>query len=100
MIILVGGMTFDPADLVAFEVAVARLVPTVRAEDGCHHYSLLTEDRAAGRVQVTEIWRDEAALRVHLAQKWVVDFLSVFGPKARAIAVTQYAVSGSRALTF
>ncbi len=98
MIIMAGTMTFEPADIPGFTAAVADMIAQIRAEDGCNHYSLLVEDAAAGLINVTEIWRDDAALHAHLAQPWTVSFFARFGPKARTIDLLIYDVSGTRAL--
>jgi quinol monooxygenase YgiN len=98
MIILAVTMTIDPELVAAFEKAVAEMVGKVREEDGCHHYSLLAEDRAAGLINVVEIWRDESALRVHLAQPWIAEFLARFSPHIRAMNVLIYNVAGTRPL--
>lgn len=96
MIILAGTMTFDPTDIADFTEAARDIVGEIRAEDGCHHYSLLPEDAATGLVNVTEIWRDDAALHAHLAQPWTVAFFARFDGRAKDITLTIYDVSGSR----
>ena len=96
MIVLAGTMTFSPADIPEFATAVQDMVGQVRAEDGCHHYSLLAEDEAAGLVNVTEIWRDDAALHAHLAQPWTAAFFARFGGRAKDIKLTIYDVAGTR----
>lgn len=99
MIILAGTMTIDPEQVPAFEKAVAEMIGQVREEDGCQHYSLLPEDRATGLINVLEIWRDEPALRVHLAQPWIVEFYARFSPHMRELNVPIYDVAGTRPLT-
>jgi len=98
MIVLAGTITIDPAQVAAFETAVADMVDRVRKEDGCHHYSLLAEDRAGGVINVTEIWEDEPALRVHLAQPWIAEFYARFAPHMQAMNVPIYDVAGVRDL--
>ena len=80
MIFVAGYMMIDPAHVDAFEQAANALADGVRKEDGCIHYSLLIEDRAQGRINVLEMWRDEAALRVHLALPKIVEFANRFVP--------------------
>ncbi len=74
MIFVAGYLMIDPAHVDAFEKAANALADGVRQEDGCIHYSLLIEDRAQGRINVLEMWRDEQALRVHLALPNIVEF--------------------------
>jgi quinol monooxygenase YgiN len=80
MIFVAGYLMLDPAHIDAFEKAATALAEDVRREDGCIHYSLLVEDRARGRINVLEMWRDEAALRVHLALPHIVEFANRFVP--------------------
>lgn len=98
MIFVAGTMTFS-ADLISdFEADVAAMVDKVRAEDGCHHYSLLVEDAAAGLVNVMEIWEDDQALAVHFTQPWIGEFFAKYGGKALASTVQIYDISGVRPL--
>lgn len=95
MIFVQGTMTMDPACIPAFKVAVAAMVEKVRAEEGCLHYSLLVEDDATGFVQVTEAWRDDAALLVHFTMPWIADFLAKFSAHMQASTVQIYDVAGA-----
>ena len=45
-----------------------------------------------------EIWSDEAALRVHLAQPWIKDFEKRFAPHMLAFDVPIYDVAAARPL--
>jgi quinol monooxygenase YgiN len=94
MIFVQGTMDMDPACIAEFEADVAAMVEKVRAEDGCLHYSLLVEDAATGFVQVTERWRDDAALGVHFTMPWIANFFSKFGPKMRASTVQIWDIAG------
>jgi len=90
MIFVAGTISVDPAQAEAFEQAVKAMVGGVRMEDGCLHYSLLFEDRAAGLVNVVEMWRDETALKVHLKLPVIVNFFNRFSPHIRAMTVQVY----------
>lgn len=90
MIIIAGYLTIDPQRLTEFEDAIAAVAGTIRAEDGCHHYSVLAEDRSKGLVNLTEVWRDKAALDIHLAQPWVKDLLARIGPLIRSMDAPAY----------
>lgn len=98
MIIVAGAIRIEPAQVPAFEQAVAEMVDRVRQEDGCRHYSLLAEDRAAGLINVVEIWEGEPALRAHLAQPWITDFYARFSPHIREMNVPIHDVAGVRPL--
>jgi quinol monooxygenase YgiN len=96
MIIVAGTMYFDPADIPAFHLATLELAGQVRAEDGCLHYALAPDDPRRGTVSVLEMWRDDAALKVHLGQPWVTAFLQHFGGKVKELDVKIYDVAGVR----
>lgn len=98
MIFVAGTMTMDPAVIGDFQREVAAMLGRVRAEKGCHHYSLLVEDARAGLVNVLERWDDDAALAVHLGQPWITEFFSRFGPAMRSHTVEVYDIAGARPL--
>ncbi|MGC6512481.1 MAG: putative quinol monooxygenase [Parvibaculales bacterium] len=98
MIFVAGTMMMNPAIIDDFEKRVADMVEDVRAEDGCLHYSLLVEDKATGKVNVMEMWRDDDALAVHFTQPWIAAFLETFGGEMLDSTVQIYDISGSRPL--
>jgi quinol monooxygenase YgiN len=98
MIFVAGTMTFDPAHLPNFQRDVAAMIETVRAEAGCHHYSLLVEDADVGIVNVLEQWTDDAALLVHLKQPWIQEFFGRHGGHLKASTVQIFDISGVRHL--
>ena len=95
MIALLGQITLPPEDMDGFEHEVAAMRPKVLAEQGCHHYSLLIEDRAAGVINVAEIWDDDAALAVHLKQPWIAAFFARFGGRMLSSTVMVHDLAGS-----
>ena len=95
MIFVQGTMNMDPACIADFKADVAAMLGKVRAEDGCHHYSLLVEDDATGLVQVVECWRDDAALAVHLGMPWIAEFFAKFAPKMQASTVQIFDIAGA-----
>jgi quinol monooxygenase YgiN len=98
MIFVAGTMTFNPDLIREFEADVAAMVDKVRAEDGCHHYSLLVEDAGAGLINVMEIWENDEALAVHFTQPWIATFFAKYGGKMQASTVQVYDISGVRPL--
>jgi quinol monooxygenase YgiN len=98
VIFVAGTMTLDPADIPSFQSDVAAMIGKVRAEDGCHHYSLLVEDAAAGLVNVLEQWTDDAALGTHLQQRWIREFFGRHVGHLRASTVRVFDIAGSRPL--
>jgi quinol monooxygenase YgiN len=95
MIFVQGTMDMDPACIAEFEADVAAMVDKVRTEDGCEHYALLVENTATGRVQVTERWRDDAALGVHFTQPWIAEFFGKYSGKMLASTVQIWDISGA-----
>jgi len=94
MIALLGEMTLPPELMGAFEREVAAMRSKVLAEQGCHHYSLLIEDRAAGLVNVAEVWDDDAALVVHMKQPWIGAFMARFGGHILGSTVMIHDIAG------
>jgi quinol monooxygenase YgiN len=98
MIFVAGTLTVDPAVVADFQRDVTAMVTKVRAEDGCHHYSLLVEDAAAGLINVLEHWEDDSALIVHLRQPWITAFFSRYIEHVRGSTVRVFDIAGERPL--
>lgn len=73
-------MVVDPASLDEFLAAVERMEEITRTEDGCLYYAMALDDAATGQITILERWRDEAALRVHLATDHVKKFVEQITP--------------------
>ncbi|MFC4764312.1 putative quinol monooxygenase [Dyella koreensis] len=96
MIIVAGYLTVDPGQLKTFEKAIADVVDIVRKEDGCHHYSVLAEDRDRGLINITEVWRDQAAVDAHMAQPWIKSLFVRVMPLITSTDAPIYEVVGVR----
>ena len=59
-----------------------------RTEDGCEQYELWRDTANPARMTIVEVWRDQAALDVHLAQGWFADW----APKMEAAQATPLVV--------
>lgn len=94
MIFVQGTMDMDPSCITEFKADVANMLDDVRAEDGCLHYSLLVENDATGFVQVTECWRDDAALLVHFTKPWIAAFFAKYSPKMLGSTVQIFDIAG------
>jgi quinol monooxygenase YgiN len=79
MIIIVGSMTIKVEHLAAFLAEVEALEQVTRQEDGCVSYAMALDDAATGLISIAERWRDEPALRTHLATDGVKGFLDRCG---------------------
>jgi quinol monooxygenase YgiN len=65
MIIIAGTFDFDPADRDAFLAATEPLMRASLAENGCHAYSFSADRLDPGRVNLYELWDDDASLERH-----------------------------------
>lgn len=98
MIFVAGTLTVKPELIGQFQSDVEAMLERVRREHGCHHYSLLAEDRATGVVNVLEQWENDAALATHLRQPWIVSFFNKYVSHLLAMNVKVYDISGVRDL--
>ena len=98
MIFVAGTMSMNPAIIADFQRDVAAMRPKVLTEPGCHHYSLLVEDAAAGLINVLEQWDDDAALVAHLKMPWITDFFAKYVGHMQASTVRICDITGERPL--
>lgn len=98
MIFVAGTLVMDPKDTREFDKDVKAMLKKVRAEKGCHHYSLTIDDAPGGVINVHEVWENDEALAVHLKQPWIVDFFNKHGPRMSAMNVKVYDIAGVRDL--
>ena len=68
MLMVIGKMKMAQSAMDDIAEDIVKLVPQVLKEDGCVHYSLAVENNKNGLIAVCEVWRDDAALTVHLEQ--------------------------------
>jgi quinol monooxygenase YgiN len=98
MIFVAGTISMNTAVLGDFERDVAAMLDRVKAEKGCHHYSLLVQDADSGLVNVLEQWADDEVLKIHLAQPWVVAFFNRYAGHMRSHTLKVYDIAGERPL--
>ena len=89
MIILMGHIDLDLADVEAFEEDVHAIAPVVRAEPGCLFYSLARQEATSGRMLLAQRWQDRAALALHLQAPATLAFQARWLPDMR-MAIQQY----------
>lgn len=90
MVIVVGEMIVRPERLQEFLQEVAVMEEVTRQEDGCISYAMALDDEATGAISIAERWRDEAALRTHLATDNVKQFIERCGPMIVSISGKLY----------
>lgn len=66
MIIVLGEFEFHPDDIQAAKSLVAILMRETVKEDGCMKYAFAVDLTRPDCLQLSELWRDDAALSAHL----------------------------------
>ena len=66
MIIVLGQIEFHPDDFAAAKVLAATVTRETVKEDGCMKYAYAADLTHPNRLQLSECWRDDAALAAHL----------------------------------
>ena len=98
MVIVAGFVQVQPAALAGLLAPMRALEAQTRTEDGNLYYAIAVDDEASGHLTFLEKWRDEAALKVHLATQPVKDFLALLTPLATAADLKLYDATGERPL--
>jgi len=65
MIIVLGEFEFHPDDFPAAKLLAATLMQETVKEDGCIKYAFATDLTRPACLQLSECWRDDAALSAH-----------------------------------
>ena len=84
MLIIVGHIYIEPADVAAFRAEMATFGEAARARYGCQFFAVALSDSAAGRMLVAERWRDQAALDAHLAAEETTAFVARWGSRIKS----------------
>jgi quinol monooxygenase YgiN len=88
MIIVLGQIQFHPDDFAAAKVLVAALMQETVKEDGCMKYAFAADLTHPSRLQLSECWRDDAALAAHL----LTPHIHAYREKLKAIRVVSRVV--------
>jgi quinol monooxygenase YgiN len=98
MIILMGHLHLNPAEVPDFMADMQIIATGTRAEAGCLFYALAVDDAPAGRVLLAQRWQNQAALTAHMEGANAAAFASRWGYRVR-VDLQRYAVStGSKLL--
>ena len=65
MIVVLGQFDFHPEDFEAAKALAATLMEETAREDGCLKYAFAVDLVQPNRLQLSELWRDDAALAAH-----------------------------------
>lgn len=98
-VVVAGTFRVPPGALEDFRPHMQDMLAASRAEDGCLLYAYAVDVEDPGLVRVLEVWRDEAALKAHLAAPHSAGWRAAwpqFGVGERAL--TLYEVAAQRPL--
>jgi len=65
MILVLGQFDFHPEDFEAAKALAATLMEETAREDGCLKYAFAADLVQPNRLQLGELWRDDASLAAH-----------------------------------
>src|SRR5580698_5506289 len=88
MIIVLGQFEFHPDDFAAVKALAAALMQETVKEDGCIKYAFAADLAHPNRLQLSECWRDDAALAAHL----LTPHIHAYREKLKAIRVVSRVV--------
>ncbi|MEX6722913.1 putative quinol monooxygenase [Parapedomonas caeni] len=76
MLVILGQIDVDAADMEAMVALTQPLVAETLKEPGCLHYSFARDVSNPTRLQIAEWWQDEAALLNHFKTPHIAAFLA------------------------
>jgi quinol monooxygenase YgiN len=74
MIIILGRIDVAPEDIERAKEAAAIVSRATVEEDGCLHYAYAADLNDPNRLQLSEWWRDQAALEAHFIAPHILTF--------------------------
>ena len=74
MIVVIGSFRIPPSMVEIVRPAMAAMIRASRAEEGCIAYAYGFDVIDDGLVQVSEKWRDRAALEAHLRTAHIAEW--------------------------
>jgi quinol monooxygenase YgiN len=77
MLIIMGTIRIDPANIPAALPAMKKMVAASNAEDGCFLYAYSQDLVDPGLVRISEQWRDRAALKAHFETPHMAEWRGV-----------------------
>src|SRR5215470_18975121 len=84
MLLLTAFIDVAPSDRDAIRAALADVIASTRAEDGCEDYGCYEDTQRRGRYVFVERWRDQAALDRHLRTPHMAAWMKVAGLKMKS----------------
>ena len=65
MIVILGEFDIHPEDVQAAAELMLVMMTETQKEQGCHHYAYSRDLSTPNRFQLSELWKDDAALAEH-----------------------------------
>lgn len=84
MLVIMGYIDLDPADVDAFVSDIRAISSSTKAEKGCLFYSIALDDGLAGRFVVAQRWQDRQALAAHIEKRETLAFLTAWKDKMKS----------------
>ncbi|WP_315708235.1 putative quinol monooxygenase [Brenneria uluponensis] len=97
MLIILGYVYVQPSVLGQFMDDIKLLAKSVRRRDGNISYDAAVEDRLAGKLLISERWKDQVALSAHLESADTVAFVERWQNSMKG-AILKYDVFNERGL--
>ena len=98
MLLLTAFIEVASGDRDAIHAALADVIASTRAEDGCEDYGCYEDTQQHGRYVFVERWRDRAALDRHVRTPHMAAWMKVAGPRMKSARGVVYDVASSTEL--
>jgi quinol monooxygenase YgiN len=91
MVIVMGTAKFAPGELDRIASDMTAQIAATRAEDGCESYVFARDVLDPDTLQISERWRDSAAIDAHFKSAHMAAFSAVMnGAQVLSISVKSY----------
>jgi quinol monooxygenase YgiN len=99
MIIVMGTVRMDPADIDRLSDAMATQMAATMAEDGCELYAFSRNVTDPGLLHISEHWRDNDALTAHFKAPHMATFnAAIATANVTAMSIKAYEAGNVRTL--
>ena len=94
MIAVLGTVRLAPGEMDRLNMALTAMMAATQAEDGCIQYVYARDITDPNHMTVSELWRDESALKAHFNSPHMAELNKVLATaKILALSVKRYDVS-------
>lgn len=93
-VVVLAQIDLDMADMAQAMILARQMTAESLQEDGCLHYAFAVDVNAAHRLQLSEWWRDDAALAAHFRGAAFRDFrVALRGLRVRKSVIKRYTIA-------